>query len=119
MVVVGLLMLNISVKCWELQCSHRRCVIEERFIINIIMMIIININIFIIIIIIIKINFKFRSSDKLCVSGYKMKKRVGAIEEFEFEPLISGGPLQLKTIRSQLHITIAITGWIDSKMPGR
>ncbi|KAL8621637.1 hypothetical protein ACOMHN_036870 [Nucella lapillus] len=51
------------------------------------------------------------------LTGYKMKKRVGAIEEFEFEPLISGGPLQLQTIRQQLHITIAITGWINSKMP--
>ena len=59
---------------------------------------------------------------KMCgtvtVLGYKMKRRVGAIEEFEFEPLISGGPLQLQTIRQQLHITIAITGWIDKKMPG-
>ncbi|XP_076451988.1 transmembrane and coiled-coil domain-containing protein 4-like isoform X2 [Babylonia areolata] len=51
------------------------------------------------------------------LTGFKMKKRVGAIEEFEFEPLISGGPLQLQTVRQQLHITIAITGWIDSKMP--
>ena len=54
----------------------------------------------------------------MLILGYKMKKRVGAIEEFEFEPLISGGPLRLQTIRPQLHITIAITGWIDSKMPG-
>ena len=55
---------------------------------------------------------------RVLILGYKMKKRVGAIEEFEFEPLISGGPLRLQTIRPQLHITIAITGWIDSKMPG-
>ncbi|NXK42037.1 TMCO4 protein, partial [Piprites chloris] len=37
------------------------------------------------------------------LTGYKMKKRVGAIEEFEFLPL---------TERKQLHITIAITGWL-------
>ncbi|KAK9391898.1 transmembrane and coiled-coil domain-containing protein 4 [Crotalus adamanteus] len=39
--------------------------------------------------------------------GYKMKKRVGAIEEFEFLPL---------TEAKQLHITIAITGWLS---PGK
>ncbi|XP_039210969.1 transmembrane and coiled-coil domain-containing protein 4 isoform X2 [Crotalus tigris] len=39
--------------------------------------------------------------------GYKMKKRVGAIEEFEFLPL---------TEVKQLHITIAITGWLS---PGK
>nr|XP_008165542.1 transmembrane and coiled-coil domain-containing protein 4 isoform X1 [Chrysemys picta bellii]XP_008165543.1 transmembrane and coiled-coil domain-containing protein 4 isoform X1 [Chrysemys picta bellii] len=37
------------------------------------------------------------------LTGYKMKKRVGAIEEFEFLPLTDG---------KQLHITIAITGWL-------
>uniref|UniRef100_A0A8D0G8I3 Transmembrane and coiled-coil domains 4 n=1 Tax=Sphenodon punctatus TaxID=8508 RepID=A0A8D0G8I3_SPHPU len=37
------------------------------------------------------------------LTGYKMKKRVGAIEEFEFLPLTEG---------KQLHITIAITGWL-------
>ncbi|XP_043917730.1 transmembrane and coiled-coil domain-containing protein 4 isoform X2 [Protopterus annectens] len=37
------------------------------------------------------------------LTGYKMKRRVGAIEEFEFVPLTEG---------SQLHITIAITGWL-------
>lgn len=52
-------------------------------------------------------------------SGYKMKKRVGAIEEFEFEPLLSGGPLQLETIKKQLHIAIAVTGWIESGMQGK
>ncbi|EMP28308.1 Transmembrane and coiled-coil domain-containing protein 4 [Chelonia mydas] len=36
-------------------------------------------------------------------AGYKMKKRVGAIEEFEFLSLTEG---------KQLHITIAITGWL-------
>ncbi|XP_027698512.1 transmembrane and coiled-coil domain-containing protein 4-like isoform X1 [Vombatus ursinus] len=39
------------------------------------------------------------------LTGYKMKKRVGAIEEFEFLPLRDG---------KQLHITIAITGWLCS-----
>lgn len=34
-----------------------------------------------------------------------MKKRVGAIEEFMFLPLTEG---------KQLHITIAITGWLGS-----
>ncbi|KAM4703422.1 transmembrane and coiled-coil domain-containing protein 4 [Rhinophrynus dorsalis] len=37
------------------------------------------------------------------LTGYKMKKRVGAIEEFEFLPLTGG---------RQLHISIAITGWL-------
>ncbi|XP_021118614.1 transmembrane and coiled-coil domain-containing protein 4 isoform X2 [Heterocephalus glaber] len=39
------------------------------------------------------------------LTGYKMKKRVGAIEEFTFLPLAEG---------RQLHITIAITGWLAS-----
>lgn len=39
------------------------------------------------------------------LTGYKMKKRVGAIEEFMFLPLTEG---------RQLHITIAITGWLGS-----
>ncbi|KAB0365019.1 hypothetical protein FD754_009175 [Muntiacus muntjak] len=39
------------------------------------------------------------------LTGYKMKKRVGAIEEFAFLPLTEG---------RQLHITIAITGWLAS-----
>ncbi|KAM6171951.1 transmembrane and coiled-coil domain-containing protein 4 [Erethizon dorsatum] len=39
------------------------------------------------------------------LTGYKMKKRVGAIEEFTFLPLMEG---------RQLHITIAITGWLAS-----
>uniref|UniRef100_A0A4W3KBH3 Transmembrane and coiled-coil domains 4 n=1 Tax=Callorhinchus milii TaxID=7868 RepID=A0A4W3KBH3_CALMI len=37
------------------------------------------------------------------LAGYKMNKRVGAIEEFEFLPLTEG---------TQLHITIAVTGWL-------
>ena len=44
------------------------------------------------------------------VTGYKMKKRVGAIEEFEFETLVMIG--------KQLHITIAITGWLSNEMQG-
>lgn len=39
------------------------------------------------------------------MTGYKMKKRVGAIEEFEFLPLTGG---------RQLHISIAITGWLST-----
>ncbi|XP_035239289.1 transmembrane and coiled-coil domain-containing protein 4 isoform X2 [Anguilla anguilla] len=39
------------------------------------------------------------------LAGYKMNKRVGAIEEFEFLPLSSG---------KRLHVTIAVTGWLCS-----
>ncbi|KAL8198268.1 UNVERIFIED_CONTAM: Transmembrane and coiled-coil domain-containing protein 4 [Gekko kuhli] len=39
------------------------------------------------------------------LTGYKMKKRVGAIEEFEFLPLTEG---------KQLHITVAVTGWLST-----
>ncbi|XP_022071148.1 transmembrane and coiled-coil domain-containing protein 4 [Acanthochromis polyacanthus] len=39
------------------------------------------------------------------LTGYKMKKCVGAIEEFEFLPLNSG---------KHLHLTIAVTGWLCS-----
>ncbi|XP_013383394.1 transmembrane and coiled-coil domain-containing protein 4 isoform X3 [Lingula anatina] len=42
------------------------------------------------------------------LTGYKMKKRVGAVEEFLFEPLSHG---------NQLHITIAVSGWITQKQP--
>ncbi|NXW03673.1 TMCO4 protein, partial [Fregetta grallaria] len=44
------------------------------------------------------------------LTGYKMKKRVGAIEEFEFLPLTEG---------KQLHITIAITGWLCTGKYGK
>ncbi|KAJ8395134.1 hypothetical protein AAFF_G00035900 [Aldrovandia affinis] len=37
------------------------------------------------------------------LAGYKMKKRVGAIEEFEFLPLSSG---------KRLHVTVVVTGWL-------
>lgn len=43
------------------------------------------------------------------LGGYKMKKRVGAVEEFEFEPLVVVG--------KQLHVTVAITGWLSKEMP--
>ncbi|KAF3860071.1 hypothetical protein F7725_000326 [Dissostichus mawsoni] len=39
------------------------------------------------------------------LTGYKMNKCVGAIEEFEFLPLRSG---------KQLHLTIVVTGWLCS-----
>uniref|UniRef100_UPI00358F1DF2 transmembrane and coiled-coil domain-containing protein 4 isoform X2 n=1 Tax=Myxine glutinosa TaxID=7769 RepID=UPI00358F1DF2 len=39
------------------------------------------------------------------LAGYKMKKRIGKIEEFEFIPLTPG---------STLHLTIAITGWLSA-----
>ncbi|XP_024915260.1 transmembrane and coiled-coil domain-containing protein 4 isoform X3 [Cynoglossus semilaevis] len=39
------------------------------------------------------------------LTGYKMKKCVGAIEEFEFLPLNSG---------KHLHLTITVTGWLCS-----
>uniref|UniRef100_A0A8C6WYV0 Transmembrane and coiled-coil domains 4 n=1 Tax=Neogobius melanostomus TaxID=47308 RepID=A0A8C6WYV0_9GOBI len=37
------------------------------------------------------------------LTGYKMNKCVGAIEEFEFLPMSSG---------KHLHLTIAVTGWL-------
>uniref|UniRef100_A0A8C5D620 Transmembrane and coiled-coil domains 4 n=1 Tax=Gouania willdenowi TaxID=441366 RepID=A0A8C5D620_GOUWI len=39
------------------------------------------------------------------LTGYKMNKRIGAIEEFEFLPLRPG---------KHLHLTIAVTGWLCS-----
>uniref|UniRef100_A0A8D0E0Q7 Transmembrane and coiled-coil domains 4 n=1 Tax=Salvator merianae TaxID=96440 RepID=A0A8D0E0Q7_SALMN len=39
------------------------------------------------------------------LTGYKMKKRVGAIEEFEFLSLTEG---------RQLHVAVAITGWLST-----
>lgn len=39
------------------------------------------------------------------LTGYKMNKRVGAIEEFEFLPLSPG---------KHLHVTVAVTGWLCS-----
>ena len=54
-----------------------------------------------------------------CLTGYKMKRRVGAIEEFSFEPLtLIGSSLQAHRTVKQLHITIAVTGWLNDKNPG-
>uniref|UniRef100_A0A3P9IDL4 Transmembrane and coiled-coil domains 4 n=1 Tax=Oryzias latipes TaxID=8090 RepID=A0A3P9IDL4_ORYLA len=39
------------------------------------------------------------------LTGYKMKKCVGAIEEFEFLPMSSG---------KHLHVSVAVTGWLCS-----
>ena len=53
------------------------------------------------------------------ISGYKMKRRVGAIEEFSFDPLtLIGSQLQAERTVKQLHITIAVTGWLNEKIPG-
>ncbi|XP_059178299.1 transmembrane and coiled-coil domain-containing protein 4-like [Physella acuta] len=49
------------------------------------------------------------------LTGYKMKKRVGAIEEFEFEPLVCGNSLRADTLSNQLHITVAVTGWLTNE----
>jgi hypothetical protein len=49
----------------------------------------------------------------------KMKRRFGAIEEFSFEPMISGGPLQRAPTAKQLHITLCITGWLSKSMTGK
>jgi len=38
-----------------------------------------------------------------------MKKRVGKVEEFEFEPISES---------RQLHITIGVSGWLTEQMPG-
>lgn len=50
------------------------------------------------------------------LTGYKMKRRVGAVEEFVFEPLIAGSPLHAQTQGKQLHITIAVNGWLNTYM---
>ena len=39
-----------------------------------------------------------------------MKKRVGGLDEFEFEPLTEG---------RSLHVTIAVSGWINDKYSGQ
>lgn len=41
-----------------------------------------------------------------------MNKRVGQIEEFGFEPL-----MELKMMQKQLHITIAVSGWLKNDDP--
>ncbi|XP_076087336.1 transmembrane and coiled-coil domain-containing protein 4-like isoform X2 [Mytilus galloprovincialis] len=50
------------------------------------------------------------------LAGHKMRKRFGAIEEFSFEPMISGGALQRASMAKQLHVTIAVTGWLSHTM---
>ncbi|XP_054769034.2 transmembrane and coiled-coil domain-containing protein 4-like [Lytechinus pictus] len=40
------------------------------------------------------------------LSGYKMKKRVGEVEEFEFTALTEG---------RDLHVTVAVSGWLQKK----
>ncbi|CAG2254373.1 unnamed protein product [Mytilus edulis] len=52
------------------------------------------------------------------LAGHKMRKRFGAIEEFSFEPMISGGALQRASMAKQLHVTIAVTGWLSHTMRG-
>ncbi|XP_011301607.1 transmembrane and coiled-coil domain-containing protein 4-like isoform X2 [Fopius arisanus] len=47
------------------------------------------------------------------LTGYKMNKRVGHLEEFSFQPLSCASQTD-----SQLHIAIAITGWLKSEDPG-
>ncbi|BFZ23203.1 hypothetical protein BsWGS_26242 [Bradybaena similaris] len=47
------------------------------------------------------------------LTGYKMKKRVGAIEEFCFEPLLGGSSLKADPLVKQLHVTIGVTGWLS------
>lgn len=43
------------------------------------------------------------------LTGYKMKKRCGDVEEFVFEDLTDG---------CSLHVTIAISGWLADDSPG-
>jgi hypothetical protein len=53
------------------------------------------------------------------ILGYKMKRRVGAIDEFAFEPLtLIGSRLNCARSVKQLHITIAVTGWINDRLQG-
>ncbi|XP_036369347.1 transmembrane and coiled-coil domain-containing protein 4 isoform X2 [Octopus sinensis] len=50
------------------------------------------------------------------LTGYKMRRRVGAVEEFVFEPLVPGLRLQAENMGKQLHITIAVNGWLNSTL---
>uniref|UniRef100_A0A4D5RVV6 Putative conserved plasma membrane protein n=2 Tax=Ixodes scapularis TaxID=6945 RepID=A0A4D5RVV6_IXOSC len=43
------------------------------------------------------------------LTGYKMKKRVGEIEEFAFDTLTEG---------RGLHVTLAVSGWLSDDEPG-
>ncbi|GFR84577.1 transmembrane and coiled-coil domain-containing protein 4 [Elysia marginata] len=53
------------------------------------------------------------------LTGKKMQRRMGAVEEFEFEPLGWGSRLQLEMSSNQLHITIALTGWLTNQHRGK
>lgn len=44
------------------------------------------------------------------LTGYKMKKRVGGIDEFLFNPL---------SVSNQPKITIAISGWLSDDKDGK
>ena len=44
------------------------------------------------------------------LGGYKMNKRMGDLKEFAFDPLSEG---------RDLHVTIAISGWLTDESPGR
>ncbi|XP_057320459.1 transmembrane and coiled-coil domain-containing protein 4-like isoform X2 [Microplitis mediator] len=44
------------------------------------------------------------------LAGYKMNKRVGKVEEFSFEPLS-----RFCETDHQLHVAIAVTGWLKSQ----
>ncbi|XP_008560315.1 transmembrane and coiled-coil domain-containing protein 4 [Microplitis demolitor] len=44
------------------------------------------------------------------LTGYKMNKRVGRVEEFSFEPLS-----RFCETDQQLHVAIAVTGWLKSQ----
>ncbi|XP_041377714.1 transmembrane and coiled-coil domain-containing protein 4-like isoform X1 [Gigantopelta aegis] len=57
------------------------------------------------------------------LAGYKMKRRMGEIEEFEFEQLPCDQCPDMYPSK-QLHITIAVTGWVtdeqqDFRLPWR
>ena len=42
-------------------------------------------------------------------TGYRLSRRIGEIEEFQFEPLSEG---------NQLHLTVAVSGWLCEETEG-
>lgn len=48
-------------------------------------------------------------TETICILGYKMHKRVGDIEEFQFRKLST----DTETGDIHLHITIVISGWLN------
>lgn len=46
------------------------------------------------------------------LTGFKMQKRVGEVEEFAFG-ILTGDPV----MHTELHITIAISGWLSDEQP--